>query len=493
MGDISETLNKKNNTKCENSQKLTENKDEELTPNILKTYANLTQQSFLNASDLKVQPISGAGDNSYGLVLQVNCNAKSGESSETPFSSILKISPKNPARRAHMNVFDFYTREVFLYEKVFEEFHVLAEERNSINGESAESALFDIVPKMFSYSLENHDEFIIFEDLLKIGYIQNARSKPPTYDLVLKTFQTLAKFHAMSFILQAKKPKVFTELVSQMVDNLFTENIADVSVEFGKTYIKRTRDMLVEETEPKTYDNTADMIAVLDKVEQNFKKVGISCVQGNACAPYAVICHGDFWNNNILYKLDSNQCAESAKFVDFQIARYAAPVLDLIHYTFTCTEKTFRDAHLNELLDIYYKCLAKHICLFALDPTKIYPEQIFKQQLCRYGIFGLCMAAFSIPFFISNSNELVDLDEVCEAISVISAPEDSTTQNANNSVPSSSKDSANKSEENNEKNRALINDYYLLTPRSEPIFKRRMTGVVCDILKYDMADYVLNL
>jgi hypothetical protein len=49
------------------------------------------------------------------------------------------------------------------------------------------------------------------------------------------------------------------------------------------------------------------------------------------------------------------------RLLDFQIIRYASPVLDVVHYLFTTTTKELRDRHLNEFLDVYYETLSGFI------------------------------------------------------------------------------------------------------------------------------------
>lgn len=51
--------------------------------------------------------------------------------------------------------------------------------------------------------------------------------------------------------------------------------------------------------------------AIITKLERLFieshLKIASRCIDGAAAEPYAVICHGDCWNNNILFKNDEVQ------------------------------------------------------------------------------------------------------------------------------------------------------------------------------------------
>lgn len=44
--------------------------------------------------------------------------------------------------------------------------------------------------------------------------------------------------------------------------------------------------------------------------------------------------------------------------IDWQIARYASPVIDFLHYIFNTTSKDMRDKHYDEFLKIYYESLS---------------------------------------------------------------------------------------------------------------------------------------
>lgn len=230
------------------------------------------------------QPMAGVGENAYGQVLRV-----SWPTIVDAATVVVKMAPRNEARRSHMHVVDYYAREVFMYQKVFPVFRALSPDRNT----------FTVAPALQANDLKAPDEFLIFEDLSESGFRPNSRCIMPTYDIVVCSLKALAELHACSFILQQTDPLQFKQLVEFVEkDNLFTSYIEEVTIEFGKAQLRKARIILKESDG----DQVAAVQEVLQLCENQLKSLALYCVDGKAQAPHAVICHGDFWNNNILYR-----------------------------------------------------------------------------------------------------------------------------------------------------------------------------------------------
>ncbi|XP_043650547.1 uncharacterized protein LOC122618282 isoform X3 [Drosophila teissieri] len=264
-------------------------------------------------------------------------------------------------------------------------------------------------------------------------------------------------------------------------DNLFTPEIEEVTIEFGKVQLRRARNILSESDG----DQVAAVQEVLQLCEQQLKSLALYCVDGNAQAPHAVICHEFseirllpellriFFVGSLLITIDvpqpnSDQPVE-AKLIDFQMSRYAPPVLDIVHYLFACTEKELRDEHFPAFMDAYYNTLHLKLASCNLSLKDIYPRSVFNRQLQLFGVYGLIMGAFSLPFFISNANEVIDIDTVSEAIQNLSTSSDEP------------------------KYKELIEEYEMLNARTLPIFKRRITGIVEDLIKYNMTEPLFKM
>jgi aminoglycoside/choline kinase family phosphotransferase len=67
-----------------------------------------------------------------------------------------------------------------------------------------------------------------------------------------------------------------------------------------------------------------------------------------------VLGHGDFWVNNIMFKVDSNtNLPLDVKFIDFQLCRYVPPSRDIQNLLYTCGKKALRDECEPSLLQMY--------------------------------------------------------------------------------------------------------------------------------------------
>lgn len=71
----------------------------------------------------------------------------------------------------------------------------------------------------------------------------------------------------------------------------------------------------------------------------------------NAKGPYSVVTQGDCWIPNFLLRYDKSIPVEG-KMIDFQMCRYASPVLDISAFIYCNTSQNLRENHYTELLQV---------------------------------------------------------------------------------------------------------------------------------------------
>nr|CAD7449235.1 unnamed protein product [Timema bartmani] len=105
--------------------------------------------------------------------------------------------------------------------------------------------------------------------------------------------------------------------------------------------------------------------------------------------------------------------------VDFQMARYGSPALDLANLLYCCTSLELRQNHMDNLLEHYHTTLITAIielekdrCSETVGTTATQPEclrEILREEMHRCGKFGLGLALDMIPISTCDSDQAPDL------------------------------------------------------------------------------------
>ena len=119
-------------------------------------------------------------------------------------------------------------------------------------------------------------------------------------------------------------------------------------------------------------------------------------------------------NNTMFVFSFQTKKPSKAILLDFQISRFASPVLDIAYFIFTSTTKPLRDAHYHDLIQIYYDSLAGTLKALGSDPEKCLSFNDFQGQLKKFGKFGLLSAIMILPALTMDAKDLPDIDEIAE-------------------------------------------------------------------------------
>lgn len=142
------------------------------------------------------------------------------------------------------------------------------------------------------------DESLLLEDLKEAGFVMiDHRKDRVTIDHARLVFDALGKFHALSFALRDQQPDKFRDLAERIPEILLRLNNSDALRGYFD-WLKGLVYSAIDESESST------LVKIKEKIDDSLFEVGAAMVDGAAAEPYAVICHGDCWINNILFHFD---------------------------------------------------------------------------------------------------------------------------------------------------------------------------------------------
>ncbi|KAH8271694.1 hypothetical protein KR044_001391 [Drosophila immigrans] len=330
-------------------------------------------QTYLQKNDLsssfeiisyKLQPTSDAPAGYLGshFYLQVTLKLQDNKDPQQ-LRFFCKSSPKgNASHMEYIEDFGVFQKEIAFYQ------HVLPD---------LQATTTEIAPKC--YYADNN--LLIFENLIDQGYRMGAgRDGVLNYEQLHCALKTLAALHAGS-IIQDKNGKERLHLE----ENAYPLNVPkdhkrvvnfNQACEVYKEIVK-TLPMYQDKLDY-ILDNFTKRMSIVFELSKTSKK------RLNATL------HADLWGNNILFQYGKyDETPLQCRFVDFQLARYAPPAMDLITILTIPTTSQFRAAQLNKLLAEYYCFMGEFLKRAGFDIASILPEAEFYDSVEEYRIVGL--------------------------------------------------------------------------------------------------------
>ncbi|XP_055641915.1 uncharacterized protein LOC129778822 isoform X2 [Toxorhynchites rutilus septentrionalis] len=266
--------------------------------------------------------------------------------------------------------------------------------------------------------LTKDDKMLIFENLKAEGYrmVEHNKSLLDLAHLEV-ALKTVAKLHAASLVLEERTKQPITKLYSgHLNENVYINDEGYVR----KTNLDNAIRALCELIKRiDKYKHSDQLDFILEKFPEVIRKIydfaKPSTVYRN------VFNHGDLWNNNLMFKYEESdksransdagfaeagadgqshhhqqkqhQCGlphpVSCMLLDFQLARYAPPALDVLTVIMLCSDSGFRREYLDALLNNYYADLVQHAACHNVNLAQVLPRNDFNASCKHYHLAGL--------------------------------------------------------------------------------------------------------
>ncbi|XP_041983024.1 uncharacterized protein LOC121736050 [Aricia agestis] len=353
-------------------------------------------------------PSSKRGDNYTSMVYRITLKGSRKRSDETgeifePWegSLIYKCLPESILLRETFKSEELFCNEVAFYKKIWPAMAKFQSQWNIAHP-------FKAIPKCF---LARND-LVILKDLKEFGFVMPDRKQGFTIEQCYYVLKHLSQFHALSLGMKYYDPEGFFDLLN-MQDGISEVFFVTENVEYYKSYYTEAINNAIYMVEEELKDS-ADKDKYLEKLksfcsEETFFQEMVDMVIPKE--PLAVICHGDCWTNNIMFRYVDGDIAEMY-MLDFQLVRYASPAIDLAYLIYLCLDREQRSEHKASLLEYYIDELHKRLVEMS-DGTNIMEKEtlsdMLQEEFSRISRFGLGTALDMYPIMTCDSNEAPNL------------------------------------------------------------------------------------
>ncbi|KAL0868163.1 hypothetical protein ABMA27_007714 [Loxostege sticticalis] len=353
-------------------------------------------------------PGSKRGDNYTSVLYRITLKGVRHTDSEEPWegSIIYKCLPESALLRDAFKSDELFCNEVAFYNKIWPALSNFQKKWPKLK------VPFKAIPKCYLAQ----SDIVVLKDLKQQGFVMPDRRQGLSIEQAYLVLKNLSHFHALSLAMKCHSPEDFYELVN-VKDGISEVFFVSENEEYYKDYYREAARNAIEMVEDELQDSE-DKDRYIQKFrdfckEETFFASMIELVTPRE--PLAVICHGDCWTNNFLFRYADGDIAEMC-IVDFQLARYASPALDLIFIMYVCLDRQQREDHLSSLLEYYVEEMHKRLVDMSEEDSIFHSslnrEVLFdmvQEEFKRCGPFGLGLALDMYPIMTCDSAEAPNL------------------------------------------------------------------------------------
>lgn len=356
--------------------------------------------------EYKVRSTAGSnhGDGFMGIMVRVVIEGQR-QGQGDKLSLICKMPPTDKVRRELFHTNRVFMNEIYAYDVMLPAMVKFQQDR----AVPKEVGFFRF-PKCYGTFAdpEAGDFAIVLEDLREAGYEMWDKLETLDYAHARLVISELGRFHALSFAMRDQRPDELAELKLRKADFMLNMMESEMGVNTWKNmYI-----MASETLEPNETELSDKMLLLAETFVDRFRQ----CCQTDASEPFGVLCHGDFWNNNMMYRYEEGSRTPAVVcLIDWQLVQFCSPATDIVQFLFTSTEKGLRDEHYTDMLSTYRECLADALQAMGSDPMAFKMTDL-QDQLQKFAQYGLILAPMYLQVITTNPNDIPDLDEMSHKV-----------------------------------------------------------------------------
>lgn len=254
-------------------------------PECFSVINNIMKQKNVKDFTTIVTPATVKGDNYLSLIYRFKVTGVKENGEKVEVNLIVKVPVQSKLFREKFSLGPLYRKEMYVYNVLLPTLCALQDTFSIPDVEKFRHI------KCYRANAEENKEILILEDMSDKHFIMENRRESLSYNHLKVVLKNLASFHALSFVLKKVNPEKFLELARNI------GGISDYSKEYTD-YFEFARDRAIDIIDdPVLVDKVrAYGVDLYNKVEYYLNP--------NSVGPNSVMCHGDCWNNNMLFKVE---------------------------------------------------------------------------------------------------------------------------------------------------------------------------------------------
>jgi hypothetical protein len=351
------------------------------------------EKKSISVIHMDVKAAVSKGENYLSTLyrIMVECNENNGGNGVNKYFLILKTLPQGELLQKLVSESRSFEKELQMYGTTLPAMYC-----------TTNTKLHPLSARYMPTKMKN---ILVLEDLQNLGYKMANRHTGLDLEHCQMTVRALARFHAASVALYKSDPAC----MDMYSEGIFVDT-EEVRERMGK-HFSYTMEAVASEIEKwPGYEHYANKIRKIipTGVDEIIKVVQPKKDFMN------VLNHGDCWVNNIMF----HYCPKTGKvddirLVDFQLARFSSPALDLQYFLCTSTNDEVRFLQRDHLLSEYHAELRDTLEALNLDPNQLKLQQL-KEDFEEKEVFGLLIVFTTLWAMLANPSEAPDFSKLKE-------------------------------------------------------------------------------
>ena len=272
----------------------------------------------------------------------------------------------------------------------------IVKELNMFHDEKIPDKRFHInVPKLIYGILDEDNCVLVLEDLKELDFQMNCKIEGLNENKLFLAVKQLASLHALSYLYNIQKNPL-TEKYPELKNLKVWEN----------SFVYMAEPILLSVI--KYLENKKGYVKQLEKL----KKILPYCSSKvyamlNSSTPKDIIClrHGDFWNNNIMFKSNGNS-DDQIKLLDWQNCSLGHYIFDLEYLLFTSTTSKIKEDCIQHALEQYYNTF-KNITMAFDNALNNWNLENLKKEFISFSFMGFIYGIIINAITLSESAKTI--------------------------------------------------------------------------------------